>query len=154
MKKNSARQRSNRWNACGRQDRATRNKPTMTLDFDKSGGLIPAIAQDEGTGEVLMLAYMNREAWETTLKTGRATYYSRSRRTLWIKGKTSGHLQLVKEIRIDCDADTVLLKVEQVGGAACHTGHRSCFHLKVVDDTGTTAVIGDPVFDPEEVYGK
>ncbi|MFZ0240932.1 MAG: phosphoribosyl-AMP cyclohydrolase [Desulfobacterales bacterium] len=126
----------------------------MTPDFDKSGGLIPAIAQDEGTGDVLMLAYMNREAWEMTLKTGRATYYSRSRRALWIKGKTSGHLQLVKEIRIDCDADTVLLKVEQVGGAACHTGHRSCFHLKVVDDKGTTTVIGEPVFDPEEVYGK
>jgi phosphoribosyl-AMP cyclohydrolase len=130
------------------------NEPTVTLDFDKSEGLIPAIAQDESTGEVLMLAYMNREAWELTLKTGKATYYSRSRRKLWVKGGTSGHLQLVKEIRIDCDADTVLLKVEQVGGAACHTGYRSCFHLKVVDDRGVTEIVGTPVFDPEEVYKK
>jgi len=130
------------------------NEPTVTLDFDKSEGLIPAIAQDESTGEVLMLAYMNREAWELTLKTGKATYYSRSRRKLWVKGGTSGHLQLVKEIRIDCDADTVLLKVEQVGGAACHTGYRSCFHLKVDDDGGATEIVGTPVFDPEEVYKK
>jgi phosphoribosyl-AMP cyclohydrolase len=128
------------------------NEPMATLAFDKSKGLIPAIAQDESTGEVLMLAYMNRDAWEMTLRTGKATYYSRSRRKLWVKGGTSGHLQLVKEIRIDCDADTVLLKVEQVGGAACHTGHRSCFHLKVVDDRGATEIVGAPVFDPEEVY--
>ncbi|RPJ03935.1 MAG: phosphoribosyl-AMP cyclohydrolase [Deltaproteobacteria bacterium] len=126
----------------------------VTLDFDKSEGLIPAIVQDERTGEVLMLAYMNRDAWAMTLKTGKATYYSRSRRELWVKGGTSGHLQLVKEIRIDCDADAVLLKVEQVGGAACHTGYRSCFHQKVVDDAGTTEIIGTPVFDPEEVYKK
>jgi phosphoribosyl-AMP cyclohydrolase len=128
------------------------NEPMATLAFDKSKGLIPAIAQDESTGEVLMLAYMNRDAWEMTLRTGKATYYSRSRRKLWVKGGTSGHLQLVKEIRIDCDADTVLLKVEQVGGAACHTGHRSCFHLKVVDDRGATEIVGAPVLDPEEVY--
>jgi len=126
----------------------------VILAFDKAKGLIPAIAQDQGTGEVLMLAYMNRDAWEMTLKTGKATYYSRSRRKLWVKGGTSGHLQLVKEIRIDCDADTVLLKVEQVGGAACHTGHRSCFHLRVVDDRGATEIVGTPVFDPEEVYKK
>ena len=130
------------------------DEPMVTLAFDKAKGLIPAIAQDESTGEVLMLAYMNRDAWEMTLKTGKATYYSRSRRTLWVKGGTSGHLQLVKEIRIDCDADTVLLKVEQVGGAACHTGHRSCFYLKVVDDRGATDIVGTPVFDPEEVYKK
>ena len=83
------------------------DEPMVTLAFDKAKGLIPAIAQDESTGEVLMLAYMNRDAWEMTLKTGQATYYSRSRRKLWVKGGTSGHLQLVKEIRIDCDADTV-----------------------------------------------
>ena len=130
------------------------DEPMVTLAFDKATGLIPAIAQDESTGEVLMLAYMNRDAWEMTLKTGQATYYSRSRRKLWVKGGTSGHLQLVKEIRIDCDADTVLLKVEQVGGAACHTGHRSCFHLKVVGDGGATEIVGTPVFDPEEVYKK
>jgi phosphoribosyl-AMP cyclohydrolase len=130
------------------------DEPMVTLAFDKANGLIPAVAQDESTGEVLMLAYMNRDAWEKTLKTGKATYYSRSRRKLWVKGGTSGYLQLVKEIRIDCDADTVLLTVEQVGGAACHTGHRSCFHLKVVDERGATEIVGTPVFDPEEVYKK
>ncbi|MGD2095988.1 MAG: phosphoribosyl-AMP cyclohydrolase [Desulfobacterales bacterium] len=124
----------------------------MTLDFDKWGGLIPAIAQDYQTGEVLMLAFMNRQAWEATLKTGKATYWSRTRQELWIKGQTSGHQQIVKEIRIDCDADTVLLKIEQLGGAACHTGHRSCFHKKV--QNGSIQIIGEPVFDPKEVYGK
>ena len=129
------------------------DKPMVTLDFDKSEGLIPAIAQDESTGEVLMLAYMNRDAWEMTLKTGKATYYSRSRRKLWVKGGTSGHLQLVKEIRVDCDADTVLLRVEQVGGAACHTGYRSCFFRRHGDD-GTWVVVAKRLFDPEQVYGK
>lgn len=121
------------------------------LDFEKTGGLIPAVAQDYQTGEVLMLAYMNREAWETTLKSGVATYFSRSRRKLWTKGQTSGHRQIVREIRIDCDDDTVLLKVEQIGGAACHTGHRSCFYKRVKTDR-TIEVVGEPVFDPEEVY--
>jgi len=124
---------------------------TMDLDFDKTGGLLPAIAQDARTGEVLMLAYMNREAWRQTLETGVATYFSRSRRALWIKGNTSGHRQRVREIRVDCDNDTVLLKVEQHGGAACHTGHRSCFHKKVEPD-GSVEIIGEPVFDPKEVY--
>jgi phosphoribosyl-AMP cyclohydrolase len=124
----------------------------MTPDFKKCGGLIPAIAQDAETGEVLMLAFMNQEAWEETLKTGKATYWSRTRQELWIKGQSSGHLQIVKEIRVDCDADTVLLKVEQLGGAACHTGHRSCFHKKV--ENGSVRIIGEPVFDPKEVYGK
>ena len=124
----------------------------IELDFEKAGGLIPAIVQDHQSGEVLMMAYMNSEAWNTTLSTGRATYYSRSRKTLWVKGETSGHLQLVKEIRIDCDNDTVLLKVEQLGDAACHTGHRSCFHKKVKN--GAITVIGKPVFDPQEVYKK
>ena len=123
------------------------------IDFEKSGGLIPAVAQDHRTGEVLMLAYMNEEAWETTLKTGYATYFSRSRRKLWIKGQTSGNRQIVKEIRIDCDDDSVLLRVEQIGEAACHTGHRSCFHKKVKADR-TTEIIGEPIFDPEEVYNK
>ncbi|MBW1989903.1 MAG: phosphoribosyl-AMP cyclohydrolase [Deltaproteobacteria bacterium] len=121
-------------------------------DFDKQGGLVPAIAQDKNTGEVLMLAYMNEAAWENTVKTGEATYWSRSRNELWIKGKTSGNVQKVAEIRLDCDRDTVLLKVEQVGGAACHTGHRSCFH-RLVTDSGEV-IDGEPVFDPEEVYGK
>ena len=124
----------------------------IQLDFKKTGGLIPAIAQDYVTGEILMLAYMNQEAFDATLSSGKATYYSRSRQTLWIKGETSGNVQQVKEIRIDCDDDTVLLKVEQLGGAACHTGHRSCFHKKL--ENGSIRVIGEPMFDPREVYNK
>lgn len=124
----------------------------IELDFSKLGGLVPAVVQDYQTGEVLMLAFMNKDAWEATLATGQATYFSRSRQTLWIKGQTSGHLQLVKEIKIDCDNDTVLLKVDQIGGAACHTGHKSCFFNKVVD--GAVQIDGEPVFDPEEVYKK
>jgi len=124
----------------------------IQLDFKKTGGLIPAIAQDYATGEILMLGYMNQEAFDATLSSGKATYYSRSRQTLWIKGETSGNVQQVKEIRIDCDDDTVLLKVEQLGGAACHTGHRSCFHKKL--ENGSIRVIGEPMFDPREVYDK
>jgi phosphoribosyl-AMP cyclohydrolase len=124
----------------------------INLDFDKMGGLIPAITQEYDTGDVLMLAFMNQEAWETTLATGKATYYSRSRKELWVKGKSSGNLQIVKEIRIDCDNDAVLLKVEQLGGAACHTGHRSCFFKHI--DGRSIKIIGKPVFDPEEVYSK
>jgi phosphoribosyl-AMP cyclohydrolase len=122
------------------------------LDFNKTNGLIPAIVQDAQTGEILMLAYMNEEAWETTQRSGKATFFSRSRQELWVKGSTSGHVQLVKEIRIDCDNDTVLLKVDQVGGAACHTGHKSCF-FKLVEQ-GSVKEVGQPVFDPKEVYGK
>ena len=122
----------------------------IQLDFEKMGGLVPAIAQDASSGEVLMLAFMNRAAWEETLKTGKATYYSRTRDTLWVKGLTSGHVQRVKEIRVDCDHDTVLLKVEQVGGAACHTGFASCFYQRV--EEGVLVTIGTPVFDPKEVY--
>jgi len=125
----------------------------MKPDFEKMGGLIPTITQDHDTGEVLMLAYMSPAAWEATLATGEATYFSRSRQTLWVKGKTSGNVQKVREVRLDCDDDTILLRVEQVGGAACHTGHRSCF-FKRIDPDGTATVIGEPVFDPEEVYGK
>lgn len=124
----------------------------VKLDFDKMGGLVPAIAQDHATGEILMLGFMDPEAWRATLATGRATYFSRSRQKLWVKGETSGNLQLVKEIRIDCDDDAVLLKVEQLGGAACHTGYRSCFHKKV--ERGSVTVVGKPVFDPREVYHK
>ena len=124
----------------------------IKVDFEKSGGLVPAIVQDHESGEVLMLAYMNREAFDATLASGKATYWSRSRQTLWRKGETSGNVQLVKEIRIDCDDDTILIKVEQLGGAACHTGHQSCFHKKVED--GAIRIVGKPVFDPEEVYKK
>jgi phosphoribosyl-AMP cyclohydrolase len=122
------------------------------LNFDKMGGLVPAIVQEYETGDVLMLAFMNQDAWEATLNTGEATYYSRTRQTLWVKGKTSGNIQIVKEIRVDCDDDTVLLKIEQVGGAACHTGYKSCFFKKV--EEGSVKVVGKPIFDPEEVYRK
>jgi len=124
----------------------------IKLDFEKAGGLLPAIAQEADTGEVLMLAYMNQEAWEATLKTGKATYWSRSRQELWVKGLTSGNVQMVKEIRIDCDDDTILLKVEQLGGAACHTGHKSCFYKQV--ENGSITIVGKPLFDPKEVYKK
>lgn len=122
----------------------------IKLNFEKTDGLIPAIVQDFKTGDVLMLAYMNQDAWKATLSTGNATYYSRSRQKLWVKGETSGRLQRVKEIRIDCDDDTVLLKIEQIGEAACHTGHRSCFHKKI--ENGSITVEGKPLFDPKEVY--
>lgn len=124
----------------------------VKLDFAKTDGLIPAIAQDHETGEVLMLAYINEESWKLTLETGIAHYWSRSRSKLWKKGESSGNLQEVKEIRVDCDADTVVLKVNQIGDAACHTGYRSCFHQVVRD--GQLVVEGERVFDPEEVYGK
>lgn len=125
----------------------------IELDFDKCGGLIPAIAQDYRTGEVLMLAYINPEAWQETLKTGHAVYYSRSRKSLWRKGESSGNFQIVHEIRVDCDSDTVIFKVEQIGGAACHTGHRSCFFTSISAD-GSIAVDPELLFDPEKVYGK
>jgi phosphoribosyl-AMP cyclohydrolase len=125
----------------------------VNLDFEKNGGLIPVIAQDYRSGEVLMLAFMNAQAWEETLRSGYATYFSRSRQELWVKGNTSGHRQVVKQIRIDCDQDTVLLKVEQIGDAACHTGYRSCFHLVVDPADGSVKTDGRLVFDPKEVYG-
>jgi phosphoribosyl-AMP cyclohydrolase len=123
----------------------------IELDFEKGGGLVPVIAQDERTGEVLMLAWMNPLAWEKTLSSGYAHYWSRSRARLWKKGERSGNLQRVKEIRVDCDADCVLLKIEQIGGAACHTGYRSCFHRRV--SGGKLLIDGERLFDPEEKYG-
>src|SRR5436190_17958332 len=125
--------------------------PAM-LDFDKSGGLIPAVAQDADTGEVLMLAWMNREASEETVRTGRAVYFSRSRNKLWRKGEESGHYQEVKGVFIDCDADTVLLKVKQIGGAACHEGYKSCFFRQL--DGDELKVIAERIFDPKAVYKK
>jgi len=122
----------------------------VALDFNKGGGLLPAIVQEYQTNEVLMLAYMNEEAWSRTLETGKATYWSRSRNALWVKGETSGNVQLVKEIYIDCDEDTVVLKVDQQGGAACHLGYRSCFFRKVTGDT--TEIVGEKIFNPEDVY--
>ncbi len=122
------------------------------VDFDTGQGLLPAIVQDATTGEVLMLAYMNAEALKRTAETQRACFFSRSRNQLWVKGETSGHTQHVKEILIDCDGDTILLKVAQAGGAACHTGYRSCFHRTLQGDVADTA--GERVFDPKEVYGE
>lgn len=122
----------------------------LKLDFEKAGGLIPVIAQDFATGDVLMLAYINEEAWKKTLETGKMTYFSRSRNKLWLKGESSGHVQIVKEIRVDCDSDTVLVKVEQLGGAACHEGYKSCFFRKV--ENGKLHVTDKLVFDPKEVY--
>ncbi|HET6879387.1 MAG TPA: phosphoribosyl-AMP cyclohydrolase [Pirellulales bacterium] len=120
-------------------------------DFSKGDGLLPAIAQDADTGEVLMLAYMNAESFARTLATSEAHYYSRSRRRLWRKGEESGHVQQVQAVLVDCDGDTILLKVTQRGGAACHEGYRSCFFRQVTD--GGLKVIGERVFDPAEVYG-
>jgi phosphoribosyl-AMP cyclohydrolase len=124
----------------------------VALDFSKLDGLVPAVAQDADTGEVLMVAFMNAEAWELTRSTGIMHYWSRSRGRLWKKGESSGNVQQVRELRIDCDADCVLAKVRQVGEAACHTGHRSCFY-SVVEGDGTR-VDGVKVFDPARVYGE
>jgi len=124
----------------------------IDLDFEKQDGLVPVIVQDAADGAVLMLAYMNQEAFHKTLETGTATFWSRSRNKLWLKGESSGHVQKVREVAVDCDHDTVLLKVEQVGGAACHKGYRSCFFRRVVD--GEVETVGERVFDPSEVYDK
>lgn len=122
----------------------------MEPDFEKGKGLVPVIVQDYKTGKVLMLAYMNKEGWEKTLETGKATYYSRSRQKSWTKGESSGNFQKVKEIFVDCDKDTVLLKVEQIGGAACHLGYESCFFRKI--EGKDTKIVEKKVFDPEKVY--
>ncbi|NQS89153.1 phosphoribosyl-AMP cyclohydrolase [Patescibacteria group bacterium] len=115
-----------------------------------SQGLIPAIIQDLRTGEVLMMAWMNREAVEKTLCTGRTYFWSRSRRKLWMKGEKSGHYQLVKEIRVDCDGDSLLVKVNQIK-AACHTGYKSCFFKKVTEK-GDLKIVGKKIFNPEKIY--
>jgi phosphoribosyl-AMP cyclohydrolase len=124
----------------------------QALNFEKAGGLVAAIAQDAATGEVLMIAWMNREAFEETVRTGRAVYFSRSRNKLWRKGEESGNVQEVKEIRVDCDADAVLLKVHQIGGAACHEGFKSCFFRRL--DGADLTTVGERVFDPTQVYKK
>lgn len=121
-------------------------------DFSQNDGLLPAIAQDAATGEVLMIAYMNAEAFAETQSTGRAVYFSRSRNRLWRKGEESGHVQLVESIHVDCDGDAILLKVKQVGDAACHTGHRSCFYRQVTPEG--LVETSERVFDPAAVYKK
>jgi len=122
----------------------------IELDFDKGHGFIPVVAQDFKTGEVLMLAYMNQLAWKETLKTGYAHYWSKSRNRLWKKGEVSGNMQEVKEIRVDCDSDCILIKVYQIGDAACHKGYRSCFYRKVMGNS--LIEDGERIFDPEEKY--
>jgi phosphoribosyl-AMP cyclohydrolase len=122
------------------------------IDFAKGNGLVPVIVQDYHSRDVLMVAYMNEEAWEKTQQTGKAHYYSRSRKGLWFKGEESGNFQEVQEVFIDCDNDTLLLQVNQIGGAACHEGYRSCFFRK--GDKGEWSVIAERVFDPKAVYKK
>jgi phosphoribosyl-AMP cyclohydrolase len=122
------------------------------VDFDKGDGMVIAIAQDHVSGEILMVANMNKESLRRTQETGEAVYWSRSRKKLWHKGEESGNVQRVKELYIDCDADAILIKVEQVGEAACHTGKRSCFFRRIEDDT--VIDVGVQVFDPAEVYEK
>jgi phosphoribosyl-AMP cyclohydrolase len=124
----------------------------IEIDFKKGKGLIPVIIQDACTNEVLMLGYMNRASWKKTLETKKASFWSRSRKRIWVKGETSGHFQKVKGIYLDCDGDTLLIKVDQIGDAACHTGFRSCFHRRL--EKGKWKVIGRRIFDPKEVYGK
>jgi phosphoribosyl-AMP cyclohydrolase len=123
-----------------------------SLKFD-SNGLIPAIIQDAATGEVLMMAWMNRESLSKTAETGKTWFFSRSRNKLWLKGESSGHVQSVKSMSTDCDRDVVLIKVEQVG-AACHDGYRSCFYRKYQPAGSDWEIVGDKLFDPEKVYKK
>ena len=123
----------------------------ISLDFKKQDGLVPAVVQDAVSGTVLMLAYMNEEAWRKTLETGKAWFWSRSRNKIWLKGETSGNVQIVKSVHVDCDSDTVLLKVEQKGGAACHEGYETCFFRKV--EGSELTIEGRRLFDPKKVYG-
>jgi phosphoribosyl-AMP cyclohydrolase len=124
----------------------------ITPAFSAPDGLITAVAQDATTGEVLMVAHMNREAWDETLASGRAVYFSRARQRLWRKGEESGNVQHVRAVYIDCDADTVLLKVEQVGGAACHEGYPTCFFRQVTP--AGVQIVAERIFDPNDVYKK
>ena len=125
----------------------------ISLNFNKTAdGLLPAIVQEYKTLEVLMVAYINPAAWEMTLKTGKAHYWSRTRNKLWLKGETSGHVQIIHKILVDCDEDTVVFQVEQLGDAACHTGHKSCFYRRVED--GELVKEKKKIFDPDTVYGN
>jgi phosphoribosyl-AMP cyclohydrolase len=125
----------------------------IELDFSKGDGLVPAIAQDYKSGKVLMMAYINKESWDKCLETGEVHYWSRSRKELWHKGVQSGNVQKIKDIFVDCDNDTVLFLVEQIGRASCHTGYESCFYRKVNKNNEFT-IVGEKVFDPDKVYGK
>jgi phosphoribosyl-AMP cyclohydrolase len=123
----------------------------MNLNFEKSGGLVTAIVQDHATGRVLMVGYMNEEAFQLTVKTGFVTFYSRSRRKLWVKGESSGHRLVVKQIAADCDLDAVLVQVEALGPGVCHEGYQSCFFRRLED--GQWKVAAARAYDPAEVYG-
>jgi phosphoribosyl-AMP cyclohydrolase len=123
----------------------------MQLDFAKLGGLVPAIVQDAGSGEVLMLGFMNEQAYADTRASGEVTFFSRTRNKLWRKGEQSGHVLRVREVRVDCDNDAVLLRVDAVGPGVCHEGYRSCFFRRVETD-GSDPVVGERTFDPAAVY--
>ena len=125
----------------------------MELDFEKEGGLIPAIVQDDKNGEILMLGFMNREAYDLTRSTGFVTFFSRSRKKLWTKGETSGQKLILRELRTDCDVDALLVRVQLDGGAVCHEGYRSCFFRRL-DSNGEATVVAERVLSPEELYGK
>jgi phosphoribosyl-AMP cyclohydrolase len=125
----------------------------MEIAFAKAGGLIPAIVQDDRNGDVLMLGFMNEEALAETRRTREVVFYSRSRNRLWKKGESSGHVLKVREIRVDCDADAVLIRVQAAGPGVCHEGYRSCFFRRMEDD-GTAKVIAERTFDPDRVYGQ
>ena len=123
----------------------------MEIDFDKSGGLVPAIIQDDASGDVLMLGFMNEQSYRETRRTGEVVFFSRSRNKLWKKGESSGHVLKVREVRIDCDADALLVRVEPVGPGVCHEGYRSCF-FRNLDTSGTARAIAEKSFEPESVY--
>jgi phosphoribosyl-AMP cyclohydrolase len=124
----------------------------MALNFEKAGGLLPAVIQESGTGKVLMLGYMNAESFAKTLETGKATFFSRSRNKLWVKGESSGHVLKVHDVLVDCDEDTLLIVAEQVGPGVCHNGYHSCFYRRV--QQGGLAEAESPSFDPKKVYGS
>ena len=124
----------------------------MELNFEKAGGLLPAVIQESGTGKVLMLGYMNAESFARTLETGKATFFSRSRNKLWVKGESSGHVLKVHDVLVDCDEDTLLIVAEQVGPGVCHNGYHSCFYRRVQPSGLVEAE--KPTFDPKEVYGS
>jgi phosphoribosyl-AMP cyclohydrolase len=125
----------------------------MELDFKKLDGLVPAVIQDDVTGEVLMLGFMNAEAYAATQQSGEVTFFSRSRNKLWRKGEQSGHVLKVRDIRVDCDVDALLIRVDALGPGVCHEGYRSCF-FRGISETGETKLVADRTFDPNAVYGK
>jgi phosphoribosyl-AMP cyclohydrolase len=123
----------------------------VEIDFNKSGGLVPAIIQDEASGDVLMLGFMNRESYDETRRTGEVVFFSRSRNKLWKKGESSGHVLQVRDVRVDCDADALLVRVNAIGPGVCHEGYRSCF-FRSMDESGVPRVVAEQAFEPDAVY--